>query len=553
MERRIRVGKIVWSRGRTEGIVTLLVTSFLVVAGRPGYEQVGWSQTAEPQAGTSELTELAVDLFRDAPEYPDGYVRLGAWNVRHLKVRPDSASFFPGHDAETDAAAQLATFAKAIRDLHLDLVVLVEVQPRFGEPDRLEQLRELLNQSLTTSLTTAPWFRPAATALHTGPWRSAQTHLEYDDPEDPHGNLQFGLLWNTARNIWIDPTECQVLEELRQPQSAELGLLTREQRAPWLMPVQVRDGNERLEFDLLALHLKSGGTTPQAAEVEAISRFVRGHLETPTARHLIVCGDWNIRPDEESQGRGRARLRKLCGSPEGRPWLRLLTVGDIPPSLDEWAALDNRVGGVSTFPAIHRLLPYTHLAANQPGFDSLLDHIAISRSLEEVFDHPLRVGDRSARVDLLPGIEIATPQVSREEFLHFTDHLPVVLTLRVSGVRCRQDSASVRLMAAVPNPSGDERQAESVTLHNRGSKAVKLTGWRLQNANREAWDLDQLDTPADKGLLDRGGRLTIFRRGRPMQLNNSGDTVALFDSAGQLVDVWVFGPTGTGERRWRDP
>ncbi len=471
-----------------------------------------------------------VDLFPDVPAYASGFVRIGAWNVRHLNVEPNSEDFFAGRDREEDLAILTASFAKAIRDLQLDLLVLVEVQPRVGEPDRLRQILLDLN---------------GADGDH---WRSDVTHLEYDEPEDPYGNLQFGLLWNTARAVRIDPAKNRVLEELRQPRSPTSGPLRKEQRAPWLIPVTVQTSEaQRLEFDMLALHLKSGGATPQAAEVDAITRFIRGHQMLASRRHLIVCGDWNIRPDEEDQGRGRPRLLKMT-IPNGREGLmRILTVGEIGPDLTEWEQLADRIGELSRFPAISKILPYSHIGLRAEAYDSLLDHLAISRTLDELFDHPLEVHLASGRRDLRPGIEIVTPLVPHADYLHFTDHLPIVLTLRVDNVASDRPAPRVQIVAVEPNPIGDESQAERTVLRNLSAGSIDLCGWRIQDSAGNFWRLDRQDSNQANGRLARGRTVTIRRRGRPMTLSNSGDTIALFDSAGNLVETKTFGPTKTGE------
>jgi hypothetical protein len=143
----------------------------------------------------------------------------------------------------------------------------------------------------------------AARALKDVQGEADQTNIEYDDPSDPFGNLQMGLLWNSTR-VTVDPTADQLLQQLRQPRDVSGTLTQKRMRIPWLVPVRAG----ALEFDLLIVHLKSGGDPPQAAEVEALKTFIVARQSAPNARHLIVLGDWNIRPD---QATGRARLRQM--------------------------------------------------------------------------------------------------------------------------------------------------------------------------------------------------------------------------------------------------
>jgi len=226
-----------------------------------------------------------LDIFSDEPALDAGYLRLACWNLRHINLEEGAPAFLSGTTPDEDFAILTATFAKAIKDLALDMVAVVEHQPRANEPNRFHELRDRLNGSGSS------------------PWQSDETSIPYDNPNDPYGNLQFGVLWNSTR-VTIDPTADRLLTDLRQPRDAADNLTAQSMRIPWLVPVKA--GN--LEFDLMILHLKSGGGFPQAEEVLALQKFITLRQSTPSPRHLIVCGDWNIRPDTDQ---GRDRLQQM--------------------------------------------------------------------------------------------------------------------------------------------------------------------------------------------------------------------------------------------------
>src|SRR5688572_25955115 len=71
------------------------------------------------------LGQEPVDLFSDSPSLAEGFVRIGAWNVRHLNVADNSERFFGGRNREEDFSILISSFAKAVLDLKLDLLVLV--------------------------------------------------------------------------------------------------------------------------------------------------------------------------------------------------------------------------------------------------------------------------------------------------------------------------------------------------------------------------------------------------------------------------------------------
>lgn len=187
-------------------------------------------------------------------------------------------------------------------------MAIVEHQPVSGEPNRLEQIRAWLSDN-----TPETWF-------------SDETNIPYDPGI---GSLQFGLLWRPGK-VTIDPDDDVLFRELRQPRDDSGTLVHQRLRALWLVPVQAGS----LTFDLMVLHLKSGGHFfPQADEVEAIVGFIEQNQSTVPG-YLIVVGDRNVRPD---QSQGRARLHKLSVPTSAGPLMRILTVEQIPPTLDAWA------------------------------------------------------------------------------------------------------------------------------------------------------------------------------------------------------------------------
>lgn len=365
---------------------------------------------------TAATAQEPLDLFSDAPRLAPGYVRIGAWNLRHINLEDGADLVLPGASREDDFRSLIATFAKAIQDLGLDLVAVVEHQPRPGEPNRLAELAEKL-----TSLG--------------GKWAFAETHIEYDREYDretnAYGALQFGLLWNRERGIAVDPAAAKLLVELRQPRDAEGRLTKRETRVPWLVPVTLESGGGKLALELIVLHLKSGGVAPQGAEVDSLVEFIARHQAAPAPRHLVVLGDWNLRPDHDFNGAGRPRLRKMMVPTATGPRLRILTVDVLRPSLDDWEQLDSLVGALGSYPPLETVLPFTHFPINENAPYTLLDHIAISRTLDDIFRHPLPAVWADGRRDWEPGIRIPRPSVGERTYSRLTDHLPVVMTLKL--------------------------------------------------------------------------------------------------------------------------
>lgn len=464
------------------------------------------------------LAQEPIDLFADAPQLNDDFIRIGSWNLRHINLEGNVRDLLVGDNDVDDFAILTATFAKGIKDLGLDLVVIVEHQPRVNAPNRLEQIRSFLNSNGASN------------------WLADESRIIYDNPNSPFSGLQFGLLWNSNKVI-IDPNSDQLLDDLRQPRDENNNLVNQRLRSPWLVPVKAG----AIEFDLIALHLKSGGSFPQADEVEAIRQFITQRQNQVTPRHLIVLGDWNIRPDQSS---GRNRLRSMMVPFGDHNLMRVLTVEEISPSLDDWAAL----GRIEFGSPVAAIVPFTHY--NARSIDTFLDHIAISESLAEIFDNPILVTLSNGSSDLRPGIRIATPLIPEEDFHALTDHLPVLFVIRTTdpGTGGGHEAQIVSIIAVMPNPPGEDLQFEQVHLHNNTNAQISLAGWKIgDSTGNHFWILNSTD-----GMIAPGATVTIVRSGRPMHLNNSGgDTIVLINASGNTIDTKAYSGNASSGRIFR--
>jgi endonuclease/exonuclease/phosphatase family metal-dependent hydrolase len=454
-----------------------------------------------------------IDMFSDVPKLNNDFIRIGAWNLRHINLEGDADEFLPGETEEEDFEILVATFAKAIEDLGLDVVAIVEHQPRANEPNRLVEILNRLNGGDGDL------------------WRSDETQIVYENPNHPFSNLQFGLLWDSAK-VTVDPTDDELLSQLRQPRNSDGELVHERLRAPWLVPIECN----QLHFDLMVLHLKSGGGFPQEDEVAAIEDFIRDRQSSSDAGHLIMLGDFNIRPD---QPQGRSRLSRLTAPTSSGELMRMLTVTSVYPSLDGWSSL----GSINSADPVAGLVPFTHFNAN--SLDTFLDHIAISRTFDEIYDHPVHVTTADGRDDIRPGFEIARPLIPEPIYHELTDHLPVIVTLRTtSGDAVQPAAPSLRIVSVIPNPIEDDRQHEQVTVRNVTDAAISLESWKVgDSGSGRFWELT-----ADDGTVSPGQTLTIIRQGRSMALNNSdGDSVKLINPEDEVVDVQAFGDASSGQ------
>ena len=468
------------------------------------------------------LAQGPVDLFSDSVELADGYLRIGAWNLRHINLESGARDILPGDNDDEDFTSLIRTFAKAIDDLDLDILAAVEVQPRQGEPNRLAQIRNRLNTNAGSTV-----------------WQSTQTDISYDPPVHQYGGLQLGLLWKTSA-VDVNVAGARLLTELRQPRDSQGNLTRRTMRIPWLVPIE----SDELECDLLIVHLKSGGSSPQAQEVAVLTQWIQDRFSADPSDHLILLGDWNIRPD---RNQGRRRLEQLqVPTPNGNR-MRILTVEHMKPTLQGWQTL-------GIFNALHPvadLVPFTHFndRPQHHTIDNMLDHIAISRSMDEIFDNPILVQLAGGGNDLRPGIEIPKPMRVEQNFVAITDHLPVILTLRNSGISPtpQPPQSLVRIVAAIPNPAGSDNTHEQVSIRNFGAATVSLTGWRIGDSTASGFWVLNASQYNDPASIVPGQTATIIRQGRNMALNNDGDTIRLIDQQGNVVNMRMYDSAASGQ------
>lgn len=91
-------------------------------------------------------------------------------------------------------------------------------------------------------------------------------------------------------------------------------------------------------------------------------------------------------------------------------------------------------------------------------------------------------------------------------------------------------ATSVRIVAAMVNPTGDDVGKEAVYIINLSPKSIPLKGWSIVDK------LGKKEVLADNAVLAAHSVLTIRLSGRGAQLGNSGGTITLQDQLNQKMD-----------------
>lgn len=96
--------------------------------------------------------------------------------------------------------------------------------------------------------------------------------------------------------------------------------------------------------------------------------------------------------------------------------------------------------------------------------------------------------------------------------------------------------ATVSISELLPNPAGSDTAGEWIELHNVGDAPQLLEGWALKDASGKTY-LFHLESVPARGFLVLPYSTT------KISLNNSGDTIFLYDASGALADSFSYAQT----------
>lgn len=92
----------------------------------------------------------------------------------------------------------------------------------------------------------------------------------------------------------------------------------------------------------------------------------------------------------------------------------------------------------------------------------------------------------------------------------------------------------------LPNPEGTDGGNEQITLRNKLNEPIGLLGWTIMDASGA-------EKPFPDLLLEAQGSLTVLSSDFKLSLNNSDESLTLFDPAGQLIDTVKWKSSASGQ------
>ncbi len=126
---------------------------------------------------------------------------------------------------------------------------------------------------------------------------------------------------------------------------------------------------------------------------------------------------------------------------------------------------------------------------------------------------------------------------------------PVDIIVTTPGATTTSETGddSIKIIAALVNPAGDDKGLEKVTLFNVTPEPQNIDGWRLFDKNRNSLQL--------QGSIAAGETLVVALpgnspRGTSVQLSNKGGKIELVSSEGKVVDSVSYSRDQVRRQGW---
>ncbi|MBU2101439.1 lamin tail domain-containing protein [Patescibacteria group bacterium] len=92
----------------------------------------------------------------------------------------------------------------------------------------------------------------------------------------------------------------------------------------------------------------------------------------------------------------------------------------------------------------------------------------------------------------------------------------------------------IYIKSLLPNPVGQDAGNEWIKISNDGEAAISVLGWRIKDQGGATYSLSEIDSLQPGETVELGHALT------KINLNNSGDSLFLYNKEGLLVDKFGY-------------
>jgi len=280
---------------------------------------------------------------------------------------------------------------------------------------------------------------------------------------------------------------------------------------------EIRLPGSQRTFFVMVVHAKSrvGGRANTDHRRVGAARLLLAKLEQNfEEKDYVVLGDMNDNPDDESINIIETGNPNAIGVEENTdgPFLinlaeTLLAAGHISHGVTSVDIVGDKV---NTLDPDSRNRNNTNRGNNVNTGKILFDQLLIPMQMQNKYvQGSIRVFDDKVAV------EGGANQSA-------SDHLPVFADFEFD------DDApigpDVRILSVLPDPIGDDRGREQISVANRGTAAVSLQNWKMRDRAMNVFPLT--------GSIGAGANTTLTIPSGKMPLNNGGDSIELIDAGG---------------------
>ena len=281
-------------------------------------------------------------------------------------------------------------------------------------------------------------------------------------------------------------------------------------------------GQNNSKFTVIVMHTKArvgGRTTTEPRRVGASIELIKKIEQEYDGKRVIVLGDFNDTFDDRSLN--------ILETGDASATAKMETdIGTFLVNLTEPLGAQGHVtfgrnssdidgDALDVIDPDARYRNFLNLGNDKHTGDQMFDQILVTPELfNEYIDASITIYDNA--------LAARGNNKSRA-----SDHLPVFASFMIGKEAGNIHTSDVKISSALPNPEGQDKGKEIITLSNLTNSEISLSGWSVQDkaSNRKS---------LDGHVLPAGGSKEIKLIGTAM-LNNSGDTLHLINANGQIV------------------
>jgi methionine-rich copper-binding protein CopC len=225
------------------------------------------------------------------------------------------------------------------------------------------------------------------------------------------------------------------------------------------------------------------------------------------------------------------RINELFPNPFGdddKEFIELYNESEKDIDISKWKVKDDTKTGKYIFPDKTEIKSGGYIVVYKEKFKFALDNTGEEKVY--LFDEK---GEDVDTISYKNSIEGSSYNYSSEEW--YWNILPTPGEKNSEKSKPKEYSSKIRINEILPNPSGDESKDEYIELYNYSNEDIDLENWEMRDSGSVKYELPK-NTEIKKGKY-----LAIYRKDFKFAINNSNETIYLFNPNGVEVSKVLLG------------